>query len=164
VAAVAAAVASTVWASLAAGAGEELVAAVGIFGVALLAVALVGRWADLVPWVIALLGAQYAASLLLRDGGIDPLAPLYAALLLVTAELTFWALEARPALGGRSVVLRRLAALLALAMGTAGAGVVVLAVSGGDVGGGLALQLLGLFAAAATLALLTGLAWRSRAR
>lgn len=157
-----AAAAATVWASLSAGAGEELVATVGIFGVAVLAVALVGRWSELLPWAIALLGAQYAASLLLRDGGIDPLAPLYAALLLVTAELTFWALEAKPALGGRSVVVRRLAALLVLALGSAGAGFAVLAVSGGDVGSGFALQLLGLCAAAATLVVVTGLAWRTR--
>jgi hypothetical protein len=150
----------TVWASLTAGAGGELVAAVGIGGAVVLAVALVGRWPDLFPWGIALLGAQYAASLLLRDEGIDPLAPLYAGSLLVTAELAYWAVERGP--NARSVVLSRLAALCALALGTVGAGTALLAVSEGGAGSGLALQFVGLAAAAATLALVTWLAWRTR--
>ncbi len=154
----------TLWASVAAGAGQELVAAVGIFGNAVLAVALVRRWPDVLPWAIALLGGQYAASLLLRDGAIDPLSPFYAAVLLVTAELAFWALEAKPALGGRPVVVRRVAQLLMLASGAAAAGAGLLAVSEGGAGGGLALQLLGLFAAVATLGLVTWLAWRARPR
>ena len=139
-------------------------AAVGIFGSAVLAVALVGRWADVVPWAVALLGGQYAASLLLRDGDIDPLAPLYAGSLLVTAEVAYWALEAKSALGGRSLVLRRLAALLLVAFGTAAVGAALLAVSEGGAGSGLTLQLLGLLAAAGTLGLVTLLAWRSRSR
>jgi hypothetical protein len=151
----------TVWATVAAEAGGELVAVPGIFGSALLAVALVGRWPDVVPWAIALLGGQYAASLLLRDGGIDSLAPLYAALLLVTAELAYWGLEMRPALGG---VARRLAALVALALGAAGVGALLLGISEGGDGVGFALQVVGLGAAAGVLALLTWLGWRSRLR
>jgi hypothetical protein len=139
------------------------VAAVGIFGLAVLAVTLLARWHYVLPWAIALLGGQYAASLLLRDGGIDPFAPLYAASLLVVAELAYWGFEARPALGGRPAVLRRLAALVALALGAAGAAATVLAASDGGAGSGLALQLFGLLAAAATLGLVAWLAWRSRA-
>jgi hypothetical protein len=137
------------------------VAAAGIFGSALLVVALVGRWADVVPWAIALLGGQYAASLLLRDAGIDGLAPLYAALLLVTAELAYWGLEMKPALGG---VARRLASLLGLALGAAAVGAFVLALSEGGEERSFAFQLVGLLAAAGTLALLTWLAWRARLR
>lgn len=153
----------TLWASVAAGAAPELVAPVGIVGTAVLAAALIRRWHGVLPWAIALLGGQYAISLLLRDGGIDPLAPFYAAVLFVVAELAFWALEASPALGGRGVVLGRLARLPLLAAGAAAAGAGVLAASEGGAGGGLALQLLGLFAAVATLGLVTGLAWRARA-
>lgn len=134
-------------------------AAAGIFGSALLVVALVGRWADVVPWAIALLGGQYAASLLLRDAGIDGFAPLYAALLLVTAELAYWGLEVKPTLGG---VARRLASLLGLALGTAAVGAFVLALSEGGEERSFAFQLVGLLAAAGTLALLTWLAWRAR--
>jgi hypothetical protein len=161
VAAVGGAVALTLWASLAAGAAEELVAAAGIFGSALLAVALLGRWPDVLPWAIALLGGQYAASLLLRDAGIDPFAPLYAAVLFVTAELAYWGLEVKPALGG---VVGRLASLVGLAFGTALVGAALLALSEGGEERGFGLQLVGLLAAAATLALVTWLAWRSRLR
>lgn len=137
-------------------------AAVGIGGTAALAVALAGRWLDLLPWAIALLGSGYAASLLLRDDGVDPLAPLYAAGLLVAAELAYWALERGP--NSRSVVVRRLLALTALALGTAGVGAALLTASEGGVGSGLALQLLGIAAAAAILGLVTWLAWRMRPR
>jgi hypothetical protein len=151
----------TLWATLAAGAAEELVATPGIFGSALLAVALVGRWPDVLPWAVALLGAQYAASLLLRDAGIDGFAPVYAALLLVTAELAYWSLEAKPALGG---VMRRLASLLGLVLGTVAVAATLLALSEGGAERGFVLQLLGLVAAAGAVALLTLLAWRARAR
>jgi hypothetical protein len=133
----------------------------GILGSAVLAVALVGRWPDVIPWAIALLGGQYAASLLLRDGGIDSLAPLYAAALLVTAELAYWGLEVKPALGG---VVGRLAVLLGLALGTAGVGALLLGFSEGGNERGLTVHLVGLAAAAGVLALMTWLAWRSRLR
>jgi hypothetical protein len=152
----------TAWASLTAGAGEELVAVLGVGGAAALMVALAGRWQELLPWAISLLGAQYAASLLIRDGGIDALAPFYAAGLLVTAELAYWALERGPA--ARSFVVPRIGALLALALGAAGAGTALLAASEGQRGGGIVLQLLGLAAAGAAVGLVTSLAWRSRAR
>ena len=137
---------------------------VGAFGSALLAVALVGRWPGLMPWTIAFLGAQYAASLLIRGGSIDEFAPLYAASLLVIAELAYWALEERPARGGGSVVLGRLARLGALALGAAAAGAAVLVASEGGAGNGVELKILGLLAAAATLGVLTTLAWRSSRR
>jgi hypothetical protein len=149
----------TLWASLATGDGAELVAAIGIFGSALLVVTLVGGWADVVPWAIALLGGQYAASLLLQSSGVDAFAPLYAALLVVTAELTYWGLEVKPALSG---VARRLLSLLALATGTVVVGGLLLAFSEGGAERGFALQLFGILAAAGTLALVVWLAWRAR--
>jgi hypothetical protein len=127
-----------------------------------LALAVAGRWHELLPWAIALLGAQYAASLLLRDAEIDALAPLYAAALFVTAELAYWALERGPA--ARAVVLPRVAGLLAKGVGAACAGAAVLAASEGGGGGGLALQLVGVAAAAATVGVVARLAWKSRSR
>jgi len=138
------------------------VAAVGVGGVAVLALALAGRWQELLPWAIALLGAQYAISLLIRDGGIDALAPLYAAVMVVTAELAYWAVERGPA--ARSVVLPRVGALLALALGTAAAGTVLHAASAGSGGGGLGLHLVGLASATAALGVVAWLAWRSGPR
>jgi hypothetical protein len=149
----------TVWASFATGSGRELVAGIGIFASAVLAVTLLGRWPDVLPWAIALLGAQYAASLLLRDAGVDALAPLYAALLVVTAELAYWGLDAKPRLSG---VARRLASLLGLAAGTAAVGGLLLGLSEGGAERGFFFQLLGILGAAGTLALVVWLAWRAR--
>jgi hypothetical protein len=148
-----------VWASLTAGDGEGVVAGVGIGAAAVLLVALVGRWRELLPWAIALLGAQYAVALLIRSGEIDGLAPLYAAALFATAELAYWAFERGPA--GRAVI-SRLAGLLAQALGAGAAAAAVLAISAGGGDGGLAIQALGLIAAATAVGLVTWLAWRSR--
>ena len=146
------------WASLTAGDGEAVVAGIGIGAAAVLLVTLVGRWQELLPWAIALLGAQYAVALLIRSSEIDGLAPLYAAALFATAELAYWAFERGPA--GRAVF--RLAVILAQAFGAAAAGAVVLAVAEGGGEGGLVIQALGLVAAATAVGLVTWLAWRSR--
>ena len=138
--------------------------AVGLFASAVLAVALSRRWADVVPWALALLGGQYAAALLFRGGDIDPLAPLYAAVMLLAAELAYWGLETEPGLGGRLVVVRRVGALLALVVGAATVGAVVLTASEGGVDSGAALPLVGLLAAAGTLGLVVWLAWHARPR
>jgi hypothetical protein len=111
------------------------------------------------PWAISCLGAQYAASLLIRGGAIDELAPFYAASLLVIAEVAYWALEERPGRGGPPALLTRLARLGALGLGAAGAGAAVLVASEGGAGGGLELRIVGIAAAATALALLTAMAW-----
>jgi hypothetical protein len=149
-----------VWAVLTAGTGETVVAVVGLIGATVLAVAFLGRWQDLLPWGIALLGGQYAAALLLRDEEIDAGAPLYAAGLFVTAELAYWALERGPT--ARAVVASRLTGLLAAALGAAAVGAIVLSAAEGGGGEGAAVQALGLGAAAAAVGLVTWLAWRSR--
>jgi hypothetical protein len=140
------------------------VAAVGIVGSVMLAAGLAGRWPGFLPWAIAALGGQYAASLLARDGGIDELAPLYAAALLVIAELAYWGLELSPVVSGRPEVVGRIVRLAGLWIGAAAVGAAILAASEGGGGGGLELQLLGLLAAAGTLGLLAAQAWRSRRR
>jgi hypothetical protein len=138
--------------------------AVGGVATAVLAIAIVGRWQALLPWGIALLGAPYAASLLLRDGGVDALAPLYAAALLLTAELSYWASEQGPFFGGRPTVLRRLGSLLGLGVGTAAAAAAVLAVSEAGAGSGVLLELVGVLAASGAVALVAWLAWQERVR
>jgi hypothetical protein len=122
--------------------------------------ALAGRWPELLPWAIALLGAQYAVALLVRSGEIDGLALFYAGALFATAELAYWAFERGPV--GRAVV-SRVPVLVAQALGAAAAGAAVLAVSVGGGDGGLAIQAVGLAAAAAAVGLVTWLAWTSRA-
>jgi hypothetical protein len=149
---------------VAAGTGGPVVAPIGVFGAAVLAVALLGRWPGLLPWATSFLGAQYAVSLLIRGGAIDELAPLYAASLLVIAELTYWAIEERPGRGGRPAVLGRLARLGLLGLGAAAAGAAVLVASEGGAGSGLELKIIGLVGAATTLGLLTTMAWRSSRR
>lgn len=64
----------------------------GTTGWVLLATAVMTRWATLVAPGLAFFGAGYAVSL---GPGIDGRAPLYAGLLVLTAELAYWALELR---------------------------------------------------------------------
>lgn len=76
-----------------AGAGEPQVSLLlGVVGWGLLAFALALRWGAPIAPCLAFLGAAYAASL---GAEIDGRAPLYAGLLLLTAELAYWALELR---------------------------------------------------------------------
>ena len=124
----------------------------GPIAVVALAAGLVLGWGRLVPFALLLLGAMYALYLGVDGPSLDAAAPVFAAGLFVTAELAYWSLEERervPAEPGES--LRRIAIV-------AGLGVAVLLVSGlllavADVlrTRGLAVDLLGAAAAAATL-------------
>ena len=154
----------TAWAAATAGELEHELLALGIFAAGVLGVAMVGRWPDLLPWGIALLGAPYALSLLLRDGGIDALAPFYAAGLLLTAELCYWAMERTAGIGGREIVLVRIGSLFGIALTGGGAAALVLGVSDAGAGEGIALEVVGLVAAAGALALVAWLAWQTRSR
>jgi hypothetical protein len=152
----------TAWAAATAGELEQVLVPIGLGAVALLAVAMAGRWHDLLPWGISLLAAPYALSLLLREGGIDPFAPVYAGGLLLTTELCYWTMERAPTAGGREIVPARAGSLIGLALAAAGAAVLVLAVSDAGAGGGVALELVGVVAAAAALGLVAWLAWQTR--
>jgi hypothetical protein len=152
----------TAWAAATAGELEQVLVPIGMGAAAVLAVGMAGRWHDLLPWGISLLAAPYALSLLLREGGIDPFAPLYGAGLLLTAELCYWAMERAPAVGGREIVLARAGSLIGLAFAAAGVAVLVLAVSDVGAGGGVALEFVGVAAAAGALGLVAWLAWQTR--
>jgi hypothetical protein len=139
-----------------------VLATVGAIGVAVLAAALVLRVAPLIAPGLALVGAEYAVLFVVRGDTIDVRAPLYGAAFLVTAELAFDAVglragRAEPVLAGR-----RAAMLVLVALGSVGAGLVVLAAASVPVDGGVGLEAVGIVAAVALLVALGRVAVRSR--
>ena len=70
-----------------------LVGAIGLGAVLVLVLGLVLRNAGVLPWAVALAGAEYAAFLAIREGSIDGWAPVYGAGLLLVSELAYWAVE-----------------------------------------------------------------------
>ena len=136
-----------------------LVGAIGLVAVAFLVVALVGRYAGFLPWALALAGAEYGAFLLLREGSIDGYAPIYAAGLLLVAELAYWSIE-RPVPGfpGEGLTFRRGSLLLASCVAAGGVSGLILAMGELSIHGGLWLEALGVAAAVGAVALLARLA------
>ncbi|MBA3376058.1 MAG: hypothetical protein H0U00_09655 [Actinobacteria bacterium] len=103
--------------------------------------ALVLRWPSLLPASLLLLGGLYGAELALDDPALDGAAPLFAAGLLVTAELGYWSLEecdAVKAEPGES--LRRAAFIALLALGALLVGSLLLVLTDGVRAGGLAVD------------------------
>ena len=97
-----------------------------VAGLLLYAAALLEIWPEGMPLALCLLAIEYVASLYLRGAGLDLLAPAYAAALFGCAELGWLSLEfAR----GHRPSPARLAwtALLAVAGGLAGTGLLLLA-------------------------------------
>jgi hypothetical protein len=137
---------------------SAVVAALGIAAVGLLVLALLGRWSGLLPWALALAGAEYACFLLLRGKVIDAYAPVYAGGLLLCTELAFWSMERhlpgdRPGLGRRRATLVGAGCLVA-----GGFGAMILSASELAIRGGLLLEVLGVAAAVGAFALLARLA------
>jgi hypothetical protein len=125
-----------------------------VAAVALLALvaALALRWVKLVPVALLLLGGMYGAQLAVDDAPLDPATPLVAVLLFLTAELAYWSLEERA--GARTEpgeLLRRVAVVAGSALGALLVAAMLLALVDGVRTGGLAVDLLGAAAAAATL-------------
>jgi hypothetical protein len=136
-----------------------LVGAVGLAAVLLLVLALVSRKDGFLPWVFALAGAEYAAFLVIRESSIDGFAPIYAAGLLLVAELAYWSIERRvPALPGEGLTFRRGSLVLAACVAAGGVGGLILAMAELSVRGGLWLEALGVAAAVGAIALLARLA------
>ena len=127
--------------------------AVGGAAVFLLVVGLALGRSAAVPWAIVGLGVAYAATL--EDNDLDGRVPLYAAGLLVTAELAYWALQLRH--GARDepgMALRRLIGLLITAAAAVVAGTLLVAVAQFPLRGGLAVEAAGLLAALGALTVL----------
>jgi hypothetical protein len=136
----------------------NLVAALGIAGVVLLLAALAARLPALVPWGLALVGAEYGAFLLIRGHVIDAYAPFYAVALLVAGELSFWALEPERGRRERGLLGRRITLIAASSLVAGGLGALVLSASEVVVHGGVWLELLGVAAAVVALVLLARMA------
>ena len=104
-----------------------LIYGVGALGGVLLALVLVRRMDELLPWALIPLGIAYTLSLVLHGSSVDGGAPLVAAGLLVCAELAVWSLDERDAIAAeRAVVLARASALAALVLaGLAVSGLVI---------------------------------------
>jgi hypothetical protein len=106
-----------------------------------------------VPWAIAGLGVAYAATL--SGDELDGRVPLYAAGLLVTAELAYWALQLREAARDEpGMALRRFIALLVAAAAAVVAGTLLLVVAHLPLRGGLIVEAIGLAAAIGALVVL----------
>lgn len=132
-------------------------AGIGLFVTAL---ALVTRWAAVLPWGFVGVGAAYAVFLSLRQGTVDERAPLVAAAFLVAAELSFWSIERRSWRSEGEVVVRRLAFLVSAGLATAiVGGLLLLITSGRQVGIGQ--EAAGVTAAVLTLAVVAFLVRRS---
>jgi hypothetical protein len=138
-----------------------LVTSIGCLGLLVTAVALLGRWAALLPWGFAGVGAGYAVFLSLRPGTVDEGAPLLAAAFFVAAELSFWSIERRSWRSDSQVVVRRLALLFSAGLGTAIVGGLLLLVTSSR-GIGVAYEAAGVAAAVLTLAVIALLARRAR--
>ena len=133
-------------------------AAVGGFGVVLLAGALLWASGATVSWALAVVVASYALALALADGDLDARAGFVAAALLLAAELAFWSVEAKRWPREQSAAARsRLAGLLILALAAATVGTLLVA-AGAAVPAGVtpvqAVGALGAVVAVLTLALL----------
>jgi hypothetical protein len=134
------------------------VTVLGAASVALLAAAMAARRARPVAWALALLGAEYAAWLSLDGGPVDTRSPLYAAGLLLVAELAYDGLERGLVRAPLDLVARRGAVLVSLVVASIALGALVLAVSAIPLGQSVVLTAVGVAAAAVALALVSRLA------
>lgn len=123
--------------------------------------ALVLGWSPCVPASIALLGALYATELRVDHAALDASAAVFAAGLVVTAELGYWSLEARTrAETDPGESLRRLAFVALLGVGSALVAETLLVLADGVHANGIAVDLAG---AAAAALVLSGIALLARA-
>jgi len=138
---------------------EPLLLFVGIGALPVLLVGLALRWSAALVLGVGLLGAQQAVRLALGPDALDAWAPASAGALLLVAELAWWSIEPRVAAWAEpEVAVRRLAAMAFACVGGSAVAALVVAAAGAPLEGGLALELLGVAAAAAALALLVFIA------
>ena len=154
--------AATAYPVAAAAAFRRELVAVAAAACAALLVGVLARVRWLVPSSLFAAAAAYAVFLLLREGGLDPLAPLYGAALLLAAELAEWGSEPPPVREAASLRLARAGSLVLLATAGATAGAVLLvAARVAAARDDPLLEPLGVVAAVATVALV---AWLGRQR
>lgn len=136
-----------------------VVAIVGGTGLLLLLFVLWRRAEDALTWVVLLLGASYALTVVVHHRGVDDAVPLVAAGALLSAELAAWSCgEQRTSHRERAVVVGRAVALLVLVVAGLAVSALVVALAAAPVGGGLGWTVLGALAAVAVVAIATRLA------
>jgi hypothetical protein len=136
-----------------------VVVILGALGLLLLLFSLWRRAEEVLAWIVLLVGAAYALTIVVHHGGVDAAAPLVGAGLLLCAELAAWSCQEQPAVrAARSVVRARAVGVALLAVGGLGVSGLVVALAAAPVGGGLGWTLLGALAAVAVGSLVTRLA------
>jgi hypothetical protein len=131
----------------------EVLVAVGAVALLALCLGVALRWSAAVAAGVALLGAQQGVRLALGPDALDAWSPLYAGSLLLCAELAWWSLEPRVrAWSQPGAVTSRAAAVLLACIGATVLAAFVALAAGASTGGGVALELAGVAAAAAALA------------
>jgi hypothetical protein len=133
----------------------------GGLGLFVTALALVSRWAALLPWGFVGVGGAYAVFLSLRPGTLDKRAPMVAAAFFIAAELSFWSIERRGWRSEWNVIGRRLAFLILAGLATAIVGGLLLLITS-ERWSGIGQEAAGVAAAVLTLAVIAALARRSR--
>jgi hypothetical protein len=142
------------------GADRGILLAVGAPAPLLLLAGVAARWSGALAVGIAVLGAQQAVRLALGHDALDEWAPLLGGALLLCGELAWWSIEPRiPAWSQPGLALRRVATILALCLVGTGLGALLLVAAGSSLSGGVPLELAGILAATAAVAVL---AWVAR--
>jgi hypothetical protein len=136
--------------------GSDQVQSVGtriaLVGLLALVAALVLGWTPLLPASLVLLGGLYGAQLHIDNAALDGSASVFAAGLLVTAELGYWSLEEREHLQTEpGEALRHIAVVTALGIASLLVAEALLVLADAARASGLAFDLVGAAAAAAAL-------------
>jgi hypothetical protein len=141
---------------------QWLLLGLGGAGVLALCVGLGARWSAALAFGVAVIGAEHAVRLATGADRVDPWTPLYAAGFLLAAELAWWSIEPRvPAWTEYGMTPRRVATIAGACFGGSVLSALVVLAAGAPLHGGLALELVGVVAATAALAVVAVVA-RSR--
>ena len=128
-------------------------------GVLWLGVGLAALWNAPLVLGIACLGAEQAVRLTDGPSTVDPWTPVYAAGFLLAAEFAWWSIEPRvPAWSDFEVLVRRLLAIAACCVGGALLAALVVLSAGAPLHGGVGLELIGVAAAVAAIAVVAAVA------
>ncbi|HVU79349.1 MAG TPA: hypothetical protein VHC67_17375 [Gaiellaceae bacterium] len=138
--------------SLGGGVAGDAGAVVALAGLPVLLATASLRFAPGIPWAVGLSGAGYAIGRA-HHGTVDGWAPVVGALLLLAAELAWWAAEEDPRIHTEPAVVLRRAGLLAVLAGAAAlTGFVLVGAAAVSTSAGVALSALGMAAAIGAVA------------
>jgi len=144
------------------GGHDVLLLAIGCTAVAILVVGLLSRWSGALAVGVAVLGGQQATRLALGSDAVDEATPLVATGLLLVAELAWWSIEPRvPAWWQAAVLARRVVTLVLMCVAALLVSALVVVAAGAPVSGGTLLELTGVVASVAALAVVAAVARRA---